>query len=150
LPADIDDLRLLIRPEIKRKRLDLQWTNDLDGPMPLPAAPVRDAILNVLLNACEACKEGGIVSLHAQADVQAAIIEIADDGAGLPKHIKEYLERPDAGSAPLDRRSGLGLWMVKRFCQELGGRIHAFDKSDGGTLIRLVMPFADRELKHVA
>ena len=150
LPADIDDLRLLIKPEVKRKRLNLQWTNELDGPLPLLAAPVRDAILNILLNACEACQENGTVSLHARADGQAAIIEIADNGMGLPRHVKEYLERTDAGSAPLERRSGLGLWMVKRLCQELGGRIYAFDRSDGGTLIRLVMPFADRELKHVA
>jgi signal transduction histidine kinase len=150
MPSDIDDLRLLIEPEIKRKRLDVRWTNEVTATTPLPAAPVRDAILNILLNACEACPEGGTISLMARADTKAVLIEVADSGPGLPRHLKDYLESPDAGSAPLGRRSGLGLWMVKRLCQELGGRVHALDSDHGGTLIRLVMPFADQELKHVA
>lgn len=149
-PSDIDDLKLLIEPEIKRKRLTLYWTNELQTSTALPAARVRDAILNILLNACEACPEGGTLSFRAHVDSEAAIFEVADCGPGLPRHMKEYLERPDAGSAPLDRQSGLGLWMVKRLCQELGGRIHAQETADGGTLIRLVMPFHNQELKHVA
>jgi signal transduction histidine kinase len=150
MPSDIDDLRLLIAPEIKRKRLDVRWTNEVVATTPLPAAPVRDAILNILLNACEACPEGGTISLMARADGKAALIEVADSGPGLPRHLKEYLEHPDAGSAPLGRRSGLGLWMVKRLCHELGGKVCALESDHGGALIRLVMPFADQELKHVA
>jgi signal transduction histidine kinase len=116
----------------------------------LPAARLRDAILNILLNACEACPEGGTISLLAEADAQVATIEIADSGSGLPPHLKEYLERPEAGAAPLDRRSGLGLWMVKRLSQELGGSIHAPERPGGGALIRLALPFDSKELKHVA
>ncbi|WP_119273656.1 sensor histidine kinase [Taklimakanibacter deserti] len=149
-PGDINDLRLLIEPEIKRKRLDVRWANEVAASTPLPAAPIRDAILNILLNACEACPEGGTISLMARTDGKAALFEVADSGPGLPRHLKEYLERPDAGSPPLGRRSGLGLWMVKRLCQERAGRVYALDSDHGGTLIRLVMPFADEELKHVA
>ncbi len=150
IPSDIDDLRLLIEPEIKRKRLTLHWTNDLSGALELPAARMRDAVLNVLLNACEASPEDTAISLRAVADAQAATFEIADSGSGLPPHLKEYLEQPDTAVAPFGRRSGLGLWMVKRLCQELGGSIHVPEKGDGGTLIRLVIPFESRELKHVA
>lgn len=150
MPDDIDDLKLLIEPEIKRKHLDVHWTNDISASIPLPAARVRDAILNILLNGCEACSEGGTISLTARTDGKAAIVEVADNGPGLPRHLKDYLEHSDAGSAPLGRRAGLGLWMVKRLCQELGGRVYALDGEHGGTLIRLVMPFGDEELKHVA
>ncbi|QIG46654.1 HAMP domain-containing histidine kinase [Nordella sp. HKS 07] len=150
MPGDIDDLKLLIEPEIKRKHLNVRWTNDISTSTPLPAAPVRDAILNILLNACEACGEGGAISLTARTDGNSAIFEVADNGPGLPSHLKDYLEHPDAGSAPIGRRSGLGLWMVKRLCQELGGRIYPLDNEHGGALIRLVMPFMGEELSHVA
>lgn len=150
MPGDIDDLKLLIEPQIKRKHLKVNWTNDVSAFAPLPAAPMRDAILNVLLNACEACSEGGTISLKAQADGKATVFEVADSGPGLPSHLKDYLEHSDAGSAPLGRRSGLGLWMVKRICQELGGRVYALDSVYGGTLIRIAIPFAGEELKHVA
>lgn len=149
-PNDIDDLKLLIEPEIKRKHLTLNWTNGLQVPITLPAARVRDAILNLLLNACQACPNGGTASFRADMNSMAAVFEVADNGPGLPRHMKEYLECMEAGSAPLDRQSGLGLWMVKRLCQELGGRINAQDGADGGTLIRLMVPFRDQELKHVA
>lgn len=150
VPSDIDDLRLLIEPELKRKHLALLWTNKIAGPLDLPAARLRDAILNILLNACEACPDGGAISLVAEADALAATIEITDSGGGLPPHLKEYLESPEAGDVPFYRRSGLGLWMVKRLCQELGGTIYALASADGGTLIRLVIPFEGRELKYVA
>jgi signal transduction histidine kinase len=150
VPSDIDDLKLLIEPELKRKHLTLLWRNHLSGSLELPAARLRDAILNILLNACGACPDGGAISLLAEADAQAVTIEITDNGAGLPPHVKEYLESPEAGDAPLYRQSGLGLWMVKRLCQELGGRIHAPAKGDGGALIRLVVPFEGKALKHVA
>lgn len=149
-PNDIDDLKLLIEPEIKRKHLTLNWTNGLQVPITLPAARVRDAILNLLLNACHACPDGGTVSFRADMNSMATVFEVADNGPGLPWHMKEYLERMETGSAPLDRQSGLGLWMVKRLCQELGGRISAQDGADGGTLIRLTVPFQNQELKHVA
>ena len=150
VPSDIDDLKLLIEPELKRKHLTLVWTNNLSGSLELPAARLRDAILNILLNACEACPDGGAISLLAEADTKAVTIEITDSGAGLQPHLREYLERPDAGDEPLSRRTGLGLWMVTRLCQELGGRIHAPAKGDGGALIRLVVPFESKDLKHVA
>ena len=65
--------------------------------------------------------------------MQTLIVEVADDGPGLPPDIRDYLERPEFG---LCRSSavGLGLWMVKRFCHEVGGRIEVADASAGEPL----------------
>ena len=76
--------------------------------------------------------------------------EIADEGAGLPPHMKEYLERTGAGSAPLDRRSGLGLWIVKRHCDELKAKLEVVKSGTGGTTIRFIVPIVSVEFEHAA
>ena len=66
--------------------------------------------------------------------------EISDEGDGLPSHLQEYLERKGAGTAPLDRRSGLGLWIVKRHCDELHGRLEVVRSDKSGSVIRFLVP----------
>ncbi len=62
---DIEDLHYLIQPALRQKGLSLEWRNGLESDLPLPAASVRDAILNLLLNACAVSPDSGLVSLTA-------------------------------------------------------------------------------------
>ncbi len=148
--ADLDDLRLLVKPEAKRKRLKLEWTNEITEAVHVPAVPVRDAVLNLLLNACASSAEDGSVKFHARIESRALVVDISDQGSGLPAHIREYLERNGAGSVPLDKRSGLGLWIVKRLCDEMNGKLNVVKSSAAGTTIRLVVQPKLVELKNAA
>ncbi len=148
--ADLDDLRLLVKPEAKRKRLKLEWTNKITEAVHVPAVPVRDAVLNLLLNACASSVEDGIVKFHARFEIGALIVDVTDKGGGLPAHVREYLERDGAGSVPLDKRSGLGLWIVKRLCDEMNGKLIVVRSSAAGTTIRLVVQPKPAELKNAA
>jgi signal transduction histidine kinase len=148
--ADLDDLRLLIKPEVKRKRMKLDWNNQIGETVPVPAVPVRDAVLNLLLNACASGPEESSVAFGARNENGMFIADISDQGGGLPAHIREYLERDGAGSAPLDRRSGLGLWIVKRLCDEMNGKLTVVDCGTAGTTIRLTVRPRPAVLKHAA
>jgi signal transduction histidine kinase len=148
--SDIDDLRLLIGPEIKRRQLLLEWRNEIEVPISLPATPIRDAILNLLLNACAASSQGGTVGFRSGIDGTEVEFEVTDNGPGLPSHVRDYLESGDAGAAPQGKRSGLGLWMVKRLCHDLGGSLEAIDNGTTGTRIRLRLPLNGRELSRAA
>ncbi len=148
--ADLDDLRLLVKPEAKRKRLKLEWKNEITEAVLVPAVPVRDAVLNLLLNACASNAEEGNVKFHARVESGALIVDVTDEGGGLPAHIREYLERDGAGSIPLDKRSGLGLWIVKRLCDEMNGRLVVVKSGASGTTIRLIVQPKPAELKHAA
>ncbi len=139
-PTDLDDLRLLVKPEARQKRLRLSWQIEFVDPVHVPAVPVRDAILNLLLNACHACREEGQVGFMARAEEGHLIAEVSDTGEGLPQNVKEYLERDGAGAAPMDRRSGLGLWIVKRHCDELGASLRVVSAGLSGTTLRMLIP----------
>ena len=148
--TDLDDLRLLVTPEARRRHLRLDWSIQLDRPVPVAALPVRDATLNLLLNACHVSREGGSVGLRAGITGNDLVLDVTDAGPGLPGHVREYIERPGAGSAPLDRSSGLGLWIVKRLCDEIGGGLQVLCSGDEGSTIRLLAPLTTQELRDAA
>ena len=137
--VDIDDLRLLVEPEALRKRVRLAWTNELLGSLPVAGESVRQVTLNLLINACAASPEGGAVNLRACSKERALVIEVGDQGAGLPSDLAKHLvgqseEAPGVGS-------GLGLWIVRRLVALEGGAISVAQAEGFSTVIRVTWPF---------
>lgn len=136
-PQDMDDLRLLIAPEVRRLDQRLDWNvsvagDDLAGH---PAGPVRQIVLNLLLNAIHAAGHGGRVSLRVRARPEGLNIEIGDDGPGLPETALQRL----LTSEPTSPGGGLGLRVVRDLVGELGGCVqHA--RGDGMTTISVSVP----------
>jgi signal transduction histidine kinase len=148
--ADINDLQLLITPEARRKAVAVVVRNGIDGTIGLPSTPVRQAILNLLLNAVAASPDGAEVSLAAELVDGALSITVVDRGPGLPDVAAEIL----CGSlpaAPWRDGSGLGLWTTRRVIAALGGRIYVERPPSGGTALHLIIPIERaEELPHVA
>ena len=90
-PIDLDDLRLLIEPEASRKRLRIAWVNDLHGAVPVDVESVRQVILNLLINACAATPADRLIHLRALATDRTLMIEVGDQGPGLPVDLAKYL-----------------------------------------------------------
>lgn len=150
-PDDLNDLAFLLQPEVKRKQLTLTWTNQLHTNANVPVVAMRDATLNLLLNACAAAPTGGMVAFAAWSEGDALAIRVEDDGPGLPTAASGYLNEPGAPLAPFEERGGLGLWMVKRFVHEAGGKIAAARRPGGGTVVVMAVPERrSMELRNVA
>ena len=143
--TDLDDLQILLQPEIKRRRLTLVWGNRIDRPLAVPAGAVRDAALNLLLNGCAASPAAGTLTFDAHSTKDGLVLEVGDEGSGMPEAVLHYINAQDDLSAPLNEREGLGLWMVKRLSRESGGRLSAQLKASGGTTVQLVVPEAIAE-----
>ena len=155
-PADLDDLALLLQPEVKRKHIRLEWRNRIDREVEVPASAVRDAALNLLLNACAASEGNQTVHFDAALIENTLTIEVRDDGPGMPRAIIDYVNASVGQPVPLSTRSGLGLWMVKRLAHETGGSLIASSPLGGGTVVRLTIPEkktlqpSSAEFSHVA
>jgi len=151
--GELDDLRFLVMHEVSRRQLDLAWNNDLPDEIPLPVGPVRQAVLNLLLNACSASPVGGHVGFSAHAIDGDLVVGVTDQGPGLPEEVAAILIGAEADAAPPGRGTGLGVWMVKRLVGELGGRVRTAPSQGGGTDIQIKIPLErehERELRHVA
>lgn len=141
---DVEDLRLLVEPEIRRKALRLRWRNSGYDEIATPPSVVRQILLNLLLNACQAAPQEGEVSFEAHVDGHVLVFTVGDTGPGLPDAARDVLLATH-DRVPLAPGSGLGLWLVRRLVNEVGGAITVSTQGETGTEIRVAVPFAEEE-----
>lgn len=133
---DFEDLRALIQPEAARRGQQVAWSVVLPAlGFRLPAGPVRQIVLNLLLNASAAAGAGGRLGLAAWPREGRLCIEISDSGPGLSQSALERL----LGDAPVPPGGGVGLRLARELTIRLGGTIgHA--RREGLTVISLSFP----------
>jgi signal transduction histidine kinase len=146
--ADLQDLRFLIQHETGEKNLKLDWTNELPDVLPIDASPVRQIVLNLLLNACQVSAVADTITVRAQVMADNLRILIGDKGTGLPGAAIEAIAAGTSGNVVpqvpgLTR--GLGLWTAARLAASLGGRLTGTSLPAGGTSMELVIPLRSNE-----
>lgn len=140
--ADVQDLRFLVQHETGAKKLRLDWANDLPDVLEIDASPVRQIVLNLLLNACQASPEGGTITFRAAATEGMLTASVADQGAGLPQAAMEAIFAGASGELAPEVSSlarGLGLWTAARLAKGLGGTLVGRKAPHGGALVELTV-----------
>ncbi|MFZ4828281.1 MAG: sensor histidine kinase [Phototrophicaceae bacterium] len=121
----------------------------------LPSEPIpeiwaeSDALvelfLNLLMNARDAVvnREGGMIGFALQADVarKLLVIEVWDNGCGIPEEEHEMIFEPFYSTKPSTERLGLGLHLCKQIVGRLGGAIHVTSHPIGGAHFTVEIPF---------
>ncbi len=130
---DFQDLKLLIAPEISRQQQRLGWEVG-EIACALPAAPVRQIALNLLLNATEAAGKEGRISLKADHAKGRLRIAISDSGPGLSKAACARLLGTGETAG-----GGVGLRLVRDLVSQLKGCV-SLDRAEGETTIRVKLP----------
>ncbi|NDV87821.1 sensor histidine kinase [Aurantimonas aggregata] len=144
-PADLDDLRLLMRPETERRAITLGWTSEISAGIPVDATKIRQTLLNLLLNACAASPNGSVVLFSARQAGAQLVATIDDSGSGLPAEAARFLTSPDEPRSPYEPQAGLGLWLVRRLVAEMRGEMDVATSALGGTRIVLRVPLREEE-----
>jgi signal transduction histidine kinase len=114
-----------------------------EGAMPalLDAEMLHRALGNILRNAAQAIRDarrGGkvVLSVHALGD--AYVIDVDDDGPGIPEEVAQQLFDPYVTTKR--DGTGLGLSIVKKIVVDHGGSIEATKAPLGGARFRIVVP----------
>ncbi|HMI19114.1 MAG TPA: ATP-binding protein [Sphingomonas sp.] len=117
----------------------------LDAPDIAPAMvcdrrQIGQALTNIVKNACEAVEarlgegQGGMVAMTIQTVDGRLILDVADDGVGLPAE-RDRLTEPYVTTRA--KGTGLGLAIVRRIVEEHMGTIGFADRPGGGTIVHL-------------
>jgi len=101
---------------------------------------LRLALVNLLDNAVEALPDGGRIVVRAAVDHRALVIEVEDDGVGLPTDDATLLVQPFYSTK--GRGSGMGLALVQRIVVDHGGSLELERRLSQGTRARIVLPGA--------
>jgi len=105
-------------------------------------ASLREVFFNLIKNAVEAAPGNGCVTVRTGIEtttdgLQQVVVEIQDDGPGLPPEVQDRLFEPFVTTKVAG--TGLGLFVVARRVRELGGIIQCHS-TPGATTFRLELP----------
>jgi signal transduction histidine kinase len=109
------------------------------------AAADRDQLFRVLQNLAQNAGEAGahVATIHAAEAENMLVMEVADDGPGMPPKARDNLFKPFAGSAR-PGGTGLGLAIARELMRAHGGDIVLDESTASGTIFRLKLPSAAR------
>lgn len=96
------------------------------------------AVLNVLMNALEACPPGGRVRLFSRRNERQIEVEIRDDGPGIPREVLERMFEPYYTTKP--GGTGLGLAITRGIIEEHGGTIEVSSSPGQGCQVLITFP----------
>jgi two-component system, OmpR family, sensor kinase len=110
-------------------------------------ARMKEVVVNLLSNAINYTPEGGKISVRVAKVQDRALLEIADNGIGIPAaalpHVFERFYRVDKARSRKHGGAGLGLSIVRSICEAHGGRIDIESAEGKGTLCRVLLPLPD-------
>ncbi|MEK7269475.1 MAG: ATP-binding protein [Planctomycetota bacterium] len=110
------------------------------GPVPMDAALVRQAVVNVVRNAIQALPSGGDIFVRISRDGGSAFLDVSDTGPGIPS---EALPRVfDAFFSTKRGGTGLGLPVTRRIVEAHGGEISVQSEAGKGTNFRIRLPLS--------
>jgi len=110
-------------------------------------ARMKQVVVNLLDNAIKYTPVGGHVSLKTASESGYAVLDVIDDGIGIPPDALPYVfkrfYRVDDSRSRVQGGAGLGLSIVESICAAHGARVEVVSAPGKGCRFRVTQPLAD-------
>jgi two-component system nitrogen regulation sensor histidine kinase NtrY len=142
-PADLGEVAAEAIALYRDAHPDVEIDQRFDPDLPahrFDREAIRRSVINLLENAVAAAGTQGRIQVTtcAQPAHGTVVLEVTDDGPGIPEEDRRQLFLPTFSRRP--GGTGLGLAIVHRIVADHGGRIRAEDAPDGGTRMIIELP----------
>ena len=137
--AILDEIVEFIGHEVRLKGIEVIRFYDYNLPKVMVDGKfVKQAFLNVLMNAYQAIAEGGQIMIRTSPDADGIRIEITDTGPGMPSEVLDKMFKPYYST----KQSGTGLGMptTRRIIEKHGGTIAVRSEVGHGTSVVVRLP----------
>ena len=150
-PSEVVDMAL----QLLRHRLESYGVRvELDRRHRLPKIEgdpeqLKEVLINLLVNACEAMGEGGLIVIREEEGVaeplgRVVVIRVKDNGPGIPKSVRDKVFQPFFSTK--EEGTGLGLSIAYRIVEEHGGWLSLKSKEGEGTTFTITLPCREEAL----
>jgi len=136
----VEQMRLLAEDREIRLQTELEPQINFKG----DRYRIKQVLLNLIDNAIKYCPSGSDILVKLSKDGTTVVLEVKDDGPGIPSGALTYLfdrfYRIDKARSRELGGSGLGLSICKSICEMHGGRIDVESEMGKGTSFRAALP----------
>ena len=121
-------------------RVPIRRIEEALPPVRIKRDQIQQVLLNVILNAQQACGERGEIEIRTVRGERGAIITVSDNGAGIQPSVLRTLFHPFQTTKK--EGLGVGLYECKRIIESHGGTMYIESQVGQGTSVRITLPFA--------
>jgi signal transduction histidine kinase len=104
------------------------------------SAELVQVVVNLLSNALDATPEGRRVAVTTRAEAQEVVLEVIDEGAGMPPEVAAHVFEPFFTTKDVGAGTGLGLSVAWTIVQGHGGRLSVDSETGRGTTMTMRLP----------
>jgi PAS domain S-box-containing protein len=141
--AVINDVLALLEHQFKTGRIQVR--KEFADVAPIVQGveyKLQQVFLNLFMNARDAMPRGGWLTISTRSERDAAVVEIADTGSGIPAEVLSRIYDPFFTTKEIGKGTGLGLSITYGIVQEHGGTITCDSQAGQGTRFTLRLPLA--------
>ena len=128
----------------KLKHTEIAVVRDYDRTLPkltVRGSELNQVWTNLLDNAIDALGGHGTITLSTRRDGDCAVVEITDDGPGIPAEVADRIFDPFFTTKDVGQGTGLGLATARRIVVDRHDGSLTLDSKPGRTTFRVTLPF---------
>jgi len=136
----LDNTLLILKYKLKKKNITV--TREYAESLPLMKAygsELNQVWTNLIVNAVDAMSEGGTLKVRTRREPTDIMVEIRDNGAGIPAAVRSRIFEPFFTTKEVGEGTGLGLDTVARIIRKHRGNIR-FESKPGDTCFQVRLP----------
>lgn len=136
----LESTLVILKYKLKKKSIEL--TREYDEMLPRIKAYGSELNLvwtNLIVNAVDAMPEGGRLKVRTKKEPTDIMVEIRDNGSGIPENLKSRIFEPFFTTKPVGQGTGLGLDTAARIVRKHRGNIR-FESKPGDTCFQVRLP----------
>jgi signal transduction histidine kinase len=127
----------------KLKHTSIELTRDYDRTLPkltVRGSELNQVWTNLIDNAIGAMGETGTLTISTKLDGPCVLVDVADDGPGIPPEAQPHVLDPFFTTKPVGQGTGLGLDTARQIIEEHHAGTLGFDTGAGGTTFHVWLP----------